>query len=419
MARIVLTTFGSLGDLHPYLAIGLGLQARGHRAVIATSGTYRQKIEELGLGFHPVRPDVPDNETKAELVRRVMDARTGPEVVIRELVMPVLRESYADTAAAAEGADLIVGHPLTFTARLVSEKTGVPWVSSVLAPLSFFSVYDPPVILPNPVFLYLRFLGPLLFGPLYRLARWRIKSWTAPWHAFRRELGLSPAADPLFEGAHSPRLILAPFSPLLGPPARDWPPQTAVTGFAFYDRDGSEGLPEGLAKFLDSGEPPLVFTLGSSAVMDAGRFYEESATAAGLLRRRAVLLVGKEGKNRPKLPEGVVAFDYAPFSELFPRAAAIVHQGGVGTTGQAMRSGRPMLVMPYAHDQFDNAARVVRLGIARSIGRHHYVAGRAVRELRPLLEDPRYQERAASVGRQVQSEDGVAAACAAIERVLR
>lgn len=419
MPRIVFTTFGSLGDLHPYLAIALGLKARGHDPVIATSATYRQKIEDLGLRFHAVAPDVPDDKVKTELVKRIMDARTGPETVVREIIVPALRESYADTQAAAEGADLLVGHPLTFTTRLVAEKTDVPWVSSVLAPLSFFSSFDPPVILPVPLLWRLRFLGPLLFWPLFRLGRLKVRGWSRPWHALRAELGLPPAADPLFEGAHSPRLVLAPFSRLLGAPARDWPTQTAVTGFAFYDRDGAGGMPEELTRFLDAGEPPLVFTLGSSAVLDAGRFYEHSAEAARRLRRRAVLLIGKETTNRPtRLPDGVVAFDYAPYSELLPRAAAIVHQGGVGTTGQAMRSGRPMLVMPYAHDQFDNAARVARIGIARTIRRQQYNAERAAKELRTLLESPVYAARADRVGKQVLAEDGVAAACAEIERVL-
>jgi UDP:flavonoid glycosyltransferase YjiC (YdhE family) len=179
-------------------------------------------------------------------------------------------------------------------------------------------------------------------------------------------------------------------------------------------------MPPELVRFLDDGPPPLVFTLGSSAVMDAGRFYEHSAAAAKLLGRRAVLLVGTDTGNRPAaLPAGVAAFDYAPFSELFPRAAAIVHQGGVGTTGQAMRAGRPMLVMPYAHDQFDNAGRVARLGIARTISRHRYSPIRAATELRPLLADPRYAQRAAEVGEQVRQEDGVRAACDVLEEFLR
>src|SRR5262245_17601173 len=130
--RIVLTTFGSLGDVHPYVAIALELQRRGHEPVIATSGRYRAKVEALGLAFRAVRPDVEDTQLDAELMRRVMDPRTGSETVIRDLVMPHVRDSYDDLAAACEGADLVVGHVLTFAAQLLSEKTGVRWASSAL-----------------------------------------------------------------------------------------------------------------------------------------------------------------------------------------------------------------------------------------------------------------------------------------------
>src|ERR1700684_2343369 len=110
--RIVLTTFGSLGDLHPYIAVALGLQIRGHEAIIATSACYRQKIEALGIGFRALRPDFPDPHADADVVRLVMDQRRGSEYVVRELMMPVLRETYEDTLAAAAGADILVSHML-------------------------------------------------------------------------------------------------------------------------------------------------------------------------------------------------------------------------------------------------------------------------------------------------------------------
>src|SRR6516225_7720892 len=236
--RIVLTTFGSLGDLHPYVSVALGLQARGHEAVIATSGYYRRKIEALGLGFRAVRPDHPDPEADPELMRRIMDRRTGSEFVIRELMMSVLRESYEDTLAAAEGADLLVSHMLTFTTRLVAEKRGIPWASTFLQPLGLFSAYDPPVLPQAPFLAKLRFLGPTFHRLLFWCARWSVRSWCEPWHRLRAEVGLPPTpASPLFEGQHSPSLVLALFSESLADKQPDWPRQTVITGFPFYDRD--------------------------------------------------------------------------------------------------------------------------------------------------------------------------------------
>jgi UDP:flavonoid glycosyltransferase YjiC (YdhE family) len=419
--RIVLTTFGSLGDLHPYIAMALSLQARGHEAVIATSGSYRQKVEALGIGFRAVRPDHPDPETGTELIRRIMDRRTGSEFVIREVMMSALRNSYLDTLTAAEGADLLVSHMLTFTTRLVAEQKAIPWASTLLQPLGFFSVYDPPVLPQAPFLARLRFLGPVFHRLLFWCGKRSVRSWSQPWHRLRAEIGLPPTSDsPLFEGQYSPLLVLALFSKVLAEQQPDWPPQTVLSGFPFYDRDGEGGAPPELLRFLDAGPAPLVFTLGSSAVVDAGPFYEHSVAAAKLLGRRAVLLVGKVSRNRPaSLPDGIVAFAYAPYSELFPRAAATVHPGGVGTTAQAMRSGRPMLVMPYAHDQPDNAERLRRLGIARTISRHRYSPARAAIELKHLLDNPRYSQRAASVGAQVRQEHGAEAACDALETLFQ
>src|SRR5207249_7677480 len=190
---------------------------------------------------------------------------------------------------------------------------------------------------------------------------------------------------------------------------------------AWSDRRGGGKLPAGLARCVDGGAPPLVFTLGTAIAEDAGAagFFAASAAAAKLLGRRAVLILN-EPRNRPRvLPEGVLAVDYVPFSELFRRAAVIVHHGGIGTTGLAMRSGRPMLVMPCAWDQPDNAERAARLGIARIIPRHRYTAARVAAELRHLLDDPAYTRRASEVGEQVGQEDGVRVACDALLGMLQ
>ena len=419
--RIVLTTFGSLGDLHPYVAIGRGLQARGHEAVIATSECHRKKIEALGLGYGAIRPDSAW-VANADVMRRFMHARWGLVRVGREWILPALRESYEDILAASGGADLLVSHPLAaYAARLVAEKTGIPWASTMPAPMGFFSVYDPGVPIAVPLFpRCLRLLGPTFCTGLRWLAKRGTRFLAKPWYRLRAEIGLPPAkeANPLSD-SHSPLLVLALFSKALADKQPDWPPHTVLTGFPLYDQDGEAGLPPALADFLDDGPSPLVFTLGSAVATDGGPFFEHSVAAARLLGRRAVLVVKGARDRLPTLPGGVAAFDYAPFSELFPRAAAVVHHGGIGTTGLAMRSGRPMLVMPSAWDQPDHAERVTRLGIARTVPRSRYTPGRVAAELRELLDNPAYSRRAAEVGAQVRKEDGVRAACDALERLLQ
>jgi UDP:flavonoid glycosyltransferase YjiC (YdhE family) len=153
-------------------------------------------------------------------------------------------------------------------------------------------------------------------------------------------------------------------------------------------------------------------------VLDPGSFYDESAEAANQLKRRAILLVGRN-PSPARLPAGVVAFGYVRFSVLFPRAAAVVHQGGIGTTGQVLRAGCPMLVMPYAFDQPDNAVRLARLGVGRVISRAQYSAKRAALELQQLLGDLTYQRKASEISRHVERERGAETACDALEALLR
>jgi rhamnosyltransferase subunit B len=420
--RIVLATHGTLGDLHPYLAIALELQKRGHKPVMATSEYHRRKIEAAGLEFHAVRPDISFDDK--ELHRRLIEPKRGMERVIREFMLPVLRATYEDLMAAVQkdgGADLLISQLLIFAAPLIAEKTGVRWVSTELQPGAFMSVYDPPVLAPFPALAKLRGLGPTFHRALFRFAKLTARSWSEPVRQLRRKLGLSPGplgSDPLFEGRNSPHLVLALFSRVLSKSQPDWPANTLVTGFPFYDEHESSLAPE-LKQFLDEGEPPIIFTLGSSAVWDSGRFYVESVAAAQILGKRAVLLVGNDPVNQPQpLPKDVIAVAYAPYAQVFPRASVIVHQGGIGTTGQALRAGKAVLVMPFGGDQYDNGARIERLGAGRTIMRKQYTAERAAAELKELFANPSYMKKAAELGRRLQSENGVRVACDAIDEQL-
>jgi UDP:flavonoid glycosyltransferase YjiC (YdhE family) len=414
LARVLFTTFGSYGDIHPYMAIGIELQKRGHAVTIATSSSYAAKITSEGLGFHPVRPDV-SLEDKA-LLAYVMDARRGSERILRYIGADV-RQSYEDTLPAARQADLIVTHPITFGGVMAAEKLGIPWISTVLAPISFLSAWDPPVPAPTPWIVKVRALGPGWMRLIWQLAKYDTRRWIKPVLALRRELGLPDRGNPLFDGSHSPRLALALFSRCLAEPQPDWPPQTLVTGFPFFDRHHEQAQMEpALHRFLSDGPPPVVFTLGSSAVGAAGDFYRDSLQAIGKMGVRALLLTGSHPQGLPEtLPAGVMAVSYAAHSEVFPRASAIVHQGGIGTTAQAMRAGRPALIVPFAHDQFDNAERVRRLGAAEVVYRSRYNALTAETALGRLRN---CDSAAAQLGDSVCAERGVECAADSIERTL-
>ncbi|HEU5430826.1 MAG TPA: glycosyltransferase, partial [Thermomicrobiales bacterium] len=326
--RVVLATFGSPGDLNPYLAIALELRRRGHEAVIATSACYRHRVESLDLGFHPVRPDQDLATPDPDFVDRLRKNWRSPATVFQEMFWPALEESYVDTLAAVDGADLLVSHSLAFTAPLVAERTGIAWASSVLQPLGFFSGYDPPVLgaAPAPFVERARRIGPAATRPAMSAAKAIVRPWNRPWHRLRARIGLPPTRDdPIFDGQHSPALVLALFSHLLGEPQPDWPTRVVVTGFPIFD-DPDRILSPELAAFLNAGPPPVAFTLGTTAVRDAGDFYGISAVAAHAAGLRSVLVGARDRRFHPsRLPDDAIVVDYAPYAALFPRCAATVH----------------------------------------------------------------------------------------------
>lgn len=421
--RIVLSNIGTYGDTNPLIAIALELKRRGHVPVMALPAVYEAKIRPLGLEFHAVRPDI--DPTNTILVEMVYDIKNGTERGLRDFLFPSLRESYADLLDAAtkpERADLLLLGELNYAGPIVAEVTGIPWASYVLAPLSFFSAFDPPVLPPYPRLAKADKVVPGFGRVIKRVARFISRKWPEPIYELRRELGLPKGANPLFDAKHSPKLVLALFSRLLGVEQKDWPENTLITGFCYYDADaGNQALPANLEKFIAAGEPPVVFTLGSAAVLAAGDFYEVSAQAAIKLGIRAVLLIGTDPRNqmKEKLPESICVAEYAPYSELFNRASMVVHQGGVGTTAQCLRAGKPMLIMPFSHDQPDNARRMLRLKVGRVIQRGKYIPWRVARKVKQMLSAPSLAQQSASVAQQLRHEDGVRTACNALEELYR
>lgn len=416
MGRFLFTTFGSYGDVHPYLAVSAELVRLGHTVRIATSECYRVKVISAGFEFAAIRPDISLEDQ--EMMRYLFHQRKGTERVVREIAR-VVDETYEDTVAHAGDVDVMVTHPIAFGAVVAAQKLRMPWVSTVLAPASFLSAYDPPVPAPAPWVVKVRALGPWAMRLLWRAALHDVARWAGPVFELRRRVGLPRGGNPLFEGGNSPDLVLGLFSSVFAEPQPDWPRQAATTGFPFLPtRDA--GLTPEVERFLKDGPAPIVFTLGSSAVGAAGDFYQASLEAVRRLRVRALFLTGPHPQGLPdRLPTGVLAHAYAPHGLVFPRASLIVQQGGIGTVAEALRSGRPVLTVPFAHDQFDNGARLERLGVGRMVPRAKYKVKTAEAALARLLSDGSYAKAASEVGERIRVENGALTAAQALERYAR
>jgi rhamnosyltransferase subunit B len=418
--HIVITVFGSLGDLHPMMGLGLGLQARGHRVTIATGRFYQERIEAADLGFHPLRPEL-DMQDK-RIFTDLFDMRRGPERLLRKYLYPSVRDMLTDLQPLLKDADFLVNSPLIFPGPILAEAMQLPWASVALQPMLYFSSEDPPIIPTFPGLQIFRNASPRVWKALFALIKAGSHGWAKEIIALRHEIGLPPGKNPIFDGQFSPWLNLALFSDVLGEPKTDWPPHTQTGGFIFYDKNKehseAQPLPEPVAQFLDdANDPPILFTLGSSAVHTAGNFYEIGLQAAKALKRRALFLAG-ENPPPVSLDKRMLWWDYAPYSQIFPHVAAVVHQGGVGTTAQVLRAGKPMLVVPYGFDQPDNAARITRLGVGTTLSRKRYTTKNVTEALKTLLTNPTYLNNASRIGEKIRSEDGVADACNQIEAVF-
>ena len=406
--RILIVTLGSHGDVHPFIALARALADAGHTPAILTNPHFSGVIQAAGVECLPISEDLDIKDLIAS--KPVMHHSRGPMVVMREMMLPIVPEVYQRTLESLRDfrADVCVTHPICLGASWACERAGVPCDVAALAPSIWFTPGDRLVMAwwqsPEP--------GPLLSRLECFAARIIMR------HALdgglnnaRRDLGLPPLRDGFFREALGGRHNLGLWSPHFRAMLPGDPPTGQICGFPWHDTVREHDPEwERIERFLGEGEAPIVFTLGTAAVHAAGDFYEQAVRATGELKRRAILLVGRPEYLPRDLPPGIAAFTYAPFSKILPRGAASVHHAGIGTTAQVLRSGRPSVPVPFAHDQFDNAARLHRLGVARIAKRGRHLGPRLAEALRAVLDDPSVTQRAGALGAKIALEDGAAVA---------
>ncbi len=401
--------------MHPFVSIALELSARGHDVTVITSAYFAPLLERVGLptvqfGTVEQFDAIASNPRLWHRLHGLGVVATGVGLGISPLYRLIEQEAARDDL-------VVVAHPLAFGARVAHETLAIPLVTVHLSPTSFWSLHETPVLalglgsinaLPRP-------LKRALLAVSDRLADRVI---APPVNRFRREIGLPPVRHIVSRWWHSPQRVIGLFPDWFAAPQPDWPPQTTLTGFPLYDERGVTAVPPDLDEFLESaqaaGDPPIVFAPGSGN-RQARRFFTAACDACRRLGRRGVLLTRYTDHLPRLLPEGVRRADYAPFSLVLPRAAALVHHGGIGTSAQALAAGRPQLVMPMTFDQPDNAARLQRLGVARTLPPKRFSGASVARELAALIESAIVARKCADVARRFDSIDPVGQTCDIIE----
>ncbi len=410
MSHILITTFGSRGDVQPYVALGLGLQQAGHRVTLITSPDLARGFVDYGVPIAPVPAPFMELASSPE-ARKAMAG--GNSLGLMFKIMPMMRTFMeGQWAIAREGVDAVVFHPKSLAGPHIAEALKVPAFLALAAP-----GFSPTAAFPTPL-LTSRNFGPTLNRWSYGfMSAASTGAYKGTVNAFRREtLGLGNASTSQVTGERAPKLYF--FSPALLERPVDWGADTHVTGYWFLDRLPGWTPSRELAAFLEAGPPPVYIGFGSMASTNPeriGRILIEAIQESGV---RAVLARGWDGL-RLEGNDNIHVIDEAPHDWLFPRMAAVVHHGGAGTTGAGLRAGRPTLICPFFGDQPFWGARVAALGLGPApIPQKQLTGPRLAAALRALTHDPEMARRASELGVAVSAEDGVASAVKVIHQRL-
>ncbi len=323
------------------------------------------------------------------------------EFIARKLIVPYINENYETLMSATEDCDLIISHVLTFVSPIVAEKRNIPWLTVMLQPSTILSAYDPSafsfaVNLPK-----LKFLGPAFFSFLFKVMAAVSKHWFKPVFELRHNVGLpKSSANPLMK-YFSPYATLALFPASFAAPQKDWPVNTFQLGFPLYE-EPDKPLSENVTDFLNQGEAPVVFTLGTAVVEMKSDFFKIAYKAIKQTKVRAIFLVGNNPdhiSDDMSEDEQICISGYESYPLLFPKCKAIVHQCGIGTTSQALYSGKPQILIPFAHDQPDNAHRVKKLGCGVIVFAKQLSVEKLVNAIKEIGINEKYRENAEKIQR--------------------
>ena len=417
MAQFLLMPFGSSGDTHPFVGIGRELKARGHAVTVLVNGYFRPTVVRAGLDF----VEMGRAQQYLDMLNNpdIWDPKKGFKAVVGNAYKPeAVRIQFQEIQKRfqADRDLVVVAGSLAMGARIAEEKLGVRMANLHLQPMMFFSVQKPPVTpngripdwLPRPLLRMIYWIvDRFMYGPV-------IGDIVEP---IRAELGLPKTKDYLSEWMHSSRLTLGLF-PKWFAHAEDWPAQLKQTGFPLFDDGADQPLSPEVEAYLQRGEAPIVYTFGSG-MRRGEKLFAAAAQSCERLGLRGILLTPFREQLPAALPAHATHFDYIPLARLLPRAAALVHHGGIGTTSQALRAGTPQLITPLSHDQPDNADRVEKLGVGRMLPSQQATGETMANALRQLLSDDRVRNACANVAHHFQLGNPVADTCALLERFAK
>lgn len=423
--KIGLQTWGSEGDVRPFLNLAAVLTEAGHRVTLLVSDDigrdYSAEARANGFELRATKPILASFDIEAARIwREILDAGhplRQAELILRYGFDPLVDAMYEGAVRLCAENEAVVGHFFVHPLRAAAQASGTPFATVHIAPECLPSLEFCPTGIPD----LGRWMRPFAWWLVARLID---RVFLRRTNALRARAGLPPDRDTIRETWVSDRLNLVAISPTLCAAPADWKGRYEVCGF--FDRPtttAAEPIPEAIAAFLAEGAPPVYFTFGSMMVADTTYIAETVAVwraAVARLGCRAIFQVPHDGPEaRPTEPNILIA-RRAPHAEVFPRCALVVHHGGAGTTQSALRAGRASVVVAHMTDQFDWGARLERLGVAGPTRtRRRLTANDLAASIAKVLTAPAMANRARSLGQSMSTERGPDKAVRLIETRLR
>lgn len=410
--RILILTYGTRGDVQPFLALGQGLKARGHDVWLATSTRFESFIEAQGLQFCGLSDellailDTAEGKELMENTSSIFDA-IGNNLRFLGRIGSMIRQQFEDSWVAAEKArpDLVLFHPKGFAGTMIAEKFGCPAVICLPFPMMIPTGETPHLGFPR-----------LPFGSGYN--RWTYSvvnsmaamSTKGQLKKSRADHGLPPARtySPIrsADGARLPSMTAV--SPSVVPSPADWTETDRMTGYWFLEPEAGFVPSAELAGFLESGPPPVYIGFGSISGKDPARLARIAVEALTATGQRGILATGWGGLDADLLPDSILKIDAAPHDWLFPRMAAVVHHGGAGTTAAGLRAGKLSIITPFMGDQPYWGARVHELGAGPApIPQKKLTVDNLSAAIREALKNSKMRAQAELIGQAIRSENGV------------
>ena len=410
--KITILTYGSRGDVQPFMALAVGLKKAGHEVILAGPHRFEGFVAQHGINFIPLAGDPEEisllmNDAGDNVYRMVKG--------MRDYVYGIAPNVVRGAREAIQGADLLL-HSFLFTtgAHSFARKRGIPDVS-----VQTFPMFAPTREFPNVA------LSNIKPGRLSYFSHWLATQ--IFWHGgnsgyaqlkqrFPEEFAMelcwpfAPSADrPLTP-------LLFAYSPVVLPRPADWTsPHIHVTGYFFLDSSEGYQPPQALKDFLAAGDPPVCISFGSNVRHDEERIQKAVREALASTGNRGIFLTGWGGYHAEDSNNNLLYLESAPHDWLFPRCKMIIHHGGAGTTAAGLRSGKPNIVIPHSADQPFWGKRVAAIGAGPDPIPVKQLTMQSLASALTRAEDSSIRSQAQETGRLIRIEDGVGEAVRIIE----